>query len=165
MGIWFMTADQNIDILSQVEIRNARMGESKSLSDLAYRSKGYWSYEKDLLDSYRSQLEVFEEEIAAGSVCVAVRDEQILGFYAISSIPNVHRLYFMFVEPKYIGQGVGKALWTHAIGVAKMRGWNSISFSADSFAAEKFYKKQGCKPIGQRESVLGPLIELTFDLN
>jgi GNAT superfamily N-acetyltransferase len=70
----------------------------------------------------------------------------------------------MFVEPNYIGRGYGKALWQHAVFEAKSRGWSSLSFYADAYASEKFYKHQGCEVIGERESGMGRLIEMTFDL-
>ncbi len=148
-----------------MKIRKALAGESQILSELALRSKGYWPYEKDLLNSYKSELEVYEEDIAAGSVYVAVDDEYIIGFYALSSDLKNPRLYFMFVEPNYIGRGHGKFLWRHATSEAKSRGWSSLSFYADPYASEKFYKYQGCKVIGETESKLARLIEMTYVLN
>jgi hypothetical protein len=42
-----------------MKICKARRGESILLSELAFRSKGYWPYDKGALDAYRSELEVF----------------------------------------------------------------------------------------------------------
>lgn len=125
-----------------MEIRSARKGES----------------------SFLSELEVFEEDIVSGSVYVAESDKEIIGFYGLSSVPTEHRLYFLFVEPKYIGKGIGKALWGHAIASSKLRGWSSLTFFADPFAWKNFYKHLGCKVKGSRESILGPQIEITFDI-
>lgn len=147
-----------------MEICKARKGDSTLLSELAFRSKGYWPYEKEALNSYRSELEVFEEDIATGSVYIAIDNEHTVGFYVLSSDLKKPRLYFMFVEPKYIGKGYGKSLWQHAIFEAKSRGWTSLCFYADAYASEKFYKHQGCEVIGERDSELGRLIEMSFDL-
>jgi GNAT superfamily N-acetyltransferase len=147
-----------------MEILRARKGDSTFLSELAFRSKSYWPYEKEALYSYRSELEVSEDDIAAGSVYIAIESGHIVGFYALSSNLEKPRLYFMFVEPSHIGKGYGKSLWYHAIYLAKLRGWSSISFYADSYASEKFYKKQGCVVIGALDSKLGPLIEMSLVL-
>lgn len=148
-----------------MKIRYARAGESQTLSELAFRSKSYWPYDQDALNSYRTELEVFEEDITAGSVYVAVDGEHTVGFYALSSDLKKPRLYFMFVEPKYIGKGYGKFLWLHAILEAKSRGWNSLYFYTDAHASEKFYKHQGCIVIGEMESKMGILVEMSFALD
>lgn len=148
-----------------MKIRKALSGESQILSELAFRSKGHWPYEKEALNSYRSELEVFEEDIATGSVHVAIDNEHVIGFYALSSDLKKPRLYFMFVDPKYIGKGFGKFLWLHAISEAKSRGWSTLYFYADTYASEKFYKHQGCKVIGEMDSKLARLIEMAFALD
>ncbi|MGZ3798217.1 MAG: GNAT family N-acetyltransferase [Pseudobdellovibrionaceae bacterium] len=148
-----------------MKIRVALPGEASLLSDLAFRSKAYWPYEKLLLEGYRSELELFEEDIVVGSVYVATVKNSITGFYALSSDSKTQRLYFLFVEPSFIGLGHGKALWLHAISLARQRGWKSISFYADSYAVEAFYKYQNCQIIGSLNSKLGPLIEMKFELS
>lgn len=134
------------------------------MSDLALRSKSYWPYSKALIESYREDLEVFPEEIEAGAVFAMEQGEEIVGFYALSSSDKKQRLHFMFVEPNYIGKGLGKALWLHALSTAKQRGWRSLSFYADSYAAENFYKHQGCRTLSTLESKLGPLFEMYVEL-
>lgn len=147
-----------------MEIRKAKEGDSRLLSNLAFRSKGYWPYDSKKLESYRAELEVFEEDIAAGSVYVGIIDSSIIGFYALSADSEKPRLYFMFIEPNCIGKGYGKTLWLHAVSEAKSRGWTKIYLYADAYASEKSYKHQGCYPIGKLESKLGPLIEMCFNL-
>ncbi len=117
-----------------------------------------------MLESYRPELEVFEEDILAGSVYVGTIDEKIVGFYALSSDLQKQRLHFLFIEPSMIGHGYGKALWHHALSIANAKGWQSISFYADAYAANAFYKYQNCKVIGSMESKLGRLVEMAFEI-
>lgn len=147
-----------------MKIRAALPGEAALLSDLALRSKGHWPYERQLLQAYRDELEVFEADIAAGSIYVGTSENTIVGFYGLSSEPQKQRLYFLFVEPSQMGLGYGKSLWLDAISVARQRGWNSLSFYADSFAVKAFYQYQNCKPIGSLDSLLGPLTEMIFHI-
>lgn len=145
-----------------MHIRSAFPEEASILSELAFRSKSYWPYSKDQLENYKSELEVFKEDILCGSVFVLEADQKIIGFYGLSSDEQKQRLYFLFVDPGFIGQGYGKALWSHAVSIAKERGWQSLSFYADSYAVEAFYRYQHCKVIGSLESKLGTLTEMSF---
>ncbi|MGZ3775830.1 MAG: GNAT family N-acetyltransferase [Pseudobdellovibrionaceae bacterium] len=147
-----------------MNVRMALPHEASLLSDMAFRSKSHWPYQKDQLERYRFELEVFPEDIAAGSVYVGLIEKEIVGFYGLSSREDQQRLYFLFVEPFHIGKGYGKKLWRHAISVARQKGWKKISFYADSYAVEAFYKYQNCKVIGSLNSTLGPLVEMIFEL-
>ena len=145
-----------------MKIRPALRSEAVALSALAFRSKGYWPYAKDLLELYRPQLEIHEDDIAAGGTFVGVVDGLLIGFYKLSRIPA--RLEFLFVEPEWIGRGYGKRLWRHALMTARAWGWVKVELSADQFAAEKFYRHLGCRIVGEKASALGPLIEMEFEL-
>ncbi|MBO9666318.1 MAG: GNAT family N-acetyltransferase [Bdellovibrio sp.] len=147
-----------------MRIRSALQEEAQQLSELAFRSKSIWPYEKSALNEYRQELEVFKEDILADSVYVAEVNDNIVGFYGLSSESNKERLYFLFVEPSFIGKGIGKALWMHAVAKARDRRWTALSFYADSHAVDAFYKFQGCKIIGALDSKLGPLTEMKFKL-
>ena len=150
-----------------MQIRKALPDEAAALSDLAFRSKAYWPYDKNLLEDYKDELEVFKEDIQTGSVFViesATTPSEIAGFYSLSNEHEKQRLYFLFVEPTKIGQGYGKALWQHALKTAKEKGWSSLTFYADTYATEAFYKYQNCQQVGTLETKLGKLIELKFIL-
>ena len=145
-------------------IRLALPSEALVLSSLALRSKAHWPYDPVKLAAYRPQLEVFLEDIVAGSVFVAELDSRVVGFYALSSDPASWRLHFLFVEPKFIGRRFGKLLWLHALDSARGRGWRSLSFYADGYAVDAFYKYQNCRVVGQLPSDLGPLTLMCIDL-
>ena len=145
-----------------MNIRLAYSHEASICSELAFRSKSYWPYDKSLLEDYRSELEVFTEDIIAESVYVGTINEKIIGFYALSSDLKKQRLHFLFVEPSFIGLGYGKVLWKHAVSVAQKRKWQYFSFYADAYAAENFYNYQRCEIIGSLESKLGLMTELRF---
>jgi GNAT superfamily N-acetyltransferase len=141
-------------------IRKALPEEASCLSELAFRSKAYWPYDKTLLLKYCPNLQVDEEDILAGVVYVGIIDKKIIGFYGLSQGSNLNRLYFLFVEPEFIGQGYGKKLWDHAILNAKNKGWPTLTFFADEYAVNKFYQYMPCKIIGNLKTDLGILTEM-----
>ena len=110
-------------------------------------------------------MEVFTDDILSGSVFVLEVDQSVFGFYSLSSDTQKQRLYFLFVKPSFIGRGYGKKLWLHAVSKAKERGWKSLSFYADSYADEAFYKYQRRQVIGSLSSDLGPLTEMVFEIS
>jgi GNAT superfamily N-acetyltransferase len=145
-----------------MHVRAAFPNEAQDLTALALRSKAHWPFDPERLKRYRPQLEVHADDIRAGGVFVAVDEDRVIGFYALS--PNSERLYFLFVEPAFIGRGIGKLLWRHALATARGRGWTSITLYADRFAAAAFYRHQQGRVVGTMDSELGPLDELRFEL-
>lgn len=59
----------------------------------------------------------------------------------------------LFIEPKEIGKGYGKALWQYMIEVAKDLGIRTVHFHSDPHA-ENFYIMMGAKRIGEIESTV-----------
>ena len=70
-------------------------------------------------------LEVAGEDIIAGNVWIATgADEQSAGVVALASshAPGTLDLNKLFVEPRHIRGGVGRALPAHAVGEARPSG-------------------------------------------
>jgi predicted N-acetyltransferase YhbS len=72
----------------------------------------------------------------------------------------------LWIDPPYIGQGLGRILFREGVAKAKGLGWTGFTIAADPYA-EEFYKKMGAKRIGERESKLKkgfmlPLLEFNF---
>jgi len=118
----------------------------------------------------RVALEVSPGQIAAGNVWVATAaDGSLAGIVALapSEEPDTLDLDKLFVEPRRIRTGVGRALLTHAIIEARRRGANRLTILADPYAAG-FYERNGARRIGNAPSdaIPGrslPLYEVKID--
>ena len=135
-------------------IRPARAEEAGALSDLCFRSKAVWGYDAGLMALMPAALEVAPEEIADGNVWVATGvDGQIAGVVALApgDAPGVLDLNKLFVEPRHIRSGVGRALLSHAIAEARQRGAQRLTILADPNAAG-FYERNGAVQIGKAPS-------------
>ena len=62
----------------------------------------------------------------------------------------------LFVDPTFIGKGLGKKLWLNALDFAQAKGWSSFQILADPFAADNFYLPMGCEKIREVESSVRP---------
>ena len=110
------------------------------------------------------------EDIAAGDVWVATgADGQIAGVVALAAgdAPGALDLNKLFIEPRHIRSGVGRALLAHAIAEARRRGAGRLTILADPNAAA-FYERAGAVRIGEAPSDavpgrLLPLYEVRLD--
>lgn len=143
------------DAASTLRIRPARPEEADALSDLATRSKAVWDYDAAFLALCRTALRVKFENVLAWPYHVAERDGQLLGFYGFEPVPEGIGLDFMFVAPEAIGQGVGRALWDHAVATARALGYETLMVVADP-NAEGFYRRMGARTVGAQPSDLQP---------
>jgi predicted N-acetyltransferase YhbS len=137
----------------KLTIRPARPDEADALSDLSTRSKAVWGYDAAFLALCRTALRVKFESVQAWPYFVAERDGRVLGFYGFEPVPEGVGLDFMFVAPEAIGQGVGRALWDHAVTTARTLGHDTLVIVADP-NAEGFYRRMGARPAGAQSSDL-----------
>jgi GNAT superfamily N-acetyltransferase len=135
-------------------IRPARIGEAAALSDLCIRSKAVWGYDEWFMTQAREALQVRVEEIAAGDVWVATTvDGSIAGVVALAlgEQPDALDLHKLFVEPRRMRGGVGRALLDHATREARRRGATRLTILADPYAAP-FYERAGARRVGEAPS-------------
>ena len=155
---------------SPPRIRLARIEEASALSELCFRSKAAWGYDEAFMALVRVALEVNPAQIEMGDVWVATAaDGCVTGMVALgpSEQPNTLDLDKLFIEPRRIRTGVGRALLTHAFVEAKRRGANRLTILADPYAAG-FYERNGARLIGEAPSdaIPGrslPLYEVKLD--
>jgi ribosomal protein S18 acetylase RimI-like enzyme len=137
-----------------VMIRPARPGEAGVLSALASRSKAHWGYEGAFLDSVRQALTVSEADVVAAAVFVLEADGVAAGFYRIVGTPPQGELSDVWLEPTFIGRGLGRELFRHALATAAARGFVTLVIESDPHA-EGFYAAMGAQRIGERRSPFG----------
>jgi len=141
-----------------ITIRKARPDEAAELSDLAMRSKAYWGYSSKFMEACREELSVFRSDLESNRFYYVVAEHQgeIVGYYALEHLSNSEfELEALFVTPKHIGIGIGRALITHAKSRAKTAGGCILIIQGDP-NAESFYQAAGGKLTGKRESVSIP---------
>jgi len=139
---------------SPPSIRLARTDEASALTELCVRSKASWGYDEAFMALVRVVLVVIPEQIAAGDVWVGTAaDGSVTGMVALgpSSELDTIDLDKLFVEPRRIRTGVGRALLAYAIGEARRRGGKRLTILADPYAAG-FYERNGARLIGQAPS-------------
>ena len=155
-------------------VRAARPDEAQELSALALRSKGWWGYSASFLRACEAELTLTEADAAR---CVVIEvDGVVAGFHLLSASRGragvdgdgsaVGELDMLFVDPPFIGAGVGRILFEDARRRAAAAGWARLQIEADPHS-RTFYERLGAVQVGERlcRSIPGnslPLFELTL---
>lgn len=128
-----------------MRIRRADPGEAETLTALIMRSKAHWGYSQQQLDGWRSALTLSAEAISRDSVYCAEVDDALAGVMHLKLLNETEALLDdLFIEPAFIGAGVGAALWRHAVVVARQHGATAIVLDADRHAIP-FYQHMGAE--------------------
>ncbi len=141
-----------------IVIRNARRTEATELSGLAMRAKAYWGYSHEFMDACREELSVPQGNLENDRFCYVVAEHHgaIVGYYALERLSaSEFELEALFVEPKHIGSGIGRALITQAKKRAATAGGRTLLVQGDPHA-ENFYRAAGGRLTGRRESASIP---------
>lgn len=127
----------------KIILRRAHQAEAAALSALALRSKAHWGYNEAFMAACVEELTVTKADITKLDFVVAECDGAVIGFYALAKHSNARcELDALFVEPAYIGQGVGRLLMSNAIAAAQQYGAKILEIQADPNAAP-FYQAAG----------------------
>ncbi len=154
--------------IGSLKLRDARSDEARYLSDLSMRSKAYWGYSNEFMQSCADELAINKRGIEnpENHYVVALLDNKVVGYYSLEYIAEFEiELSALFVEPEHIGSGIGYQLMLNAKGLAVNLGAQKIIIQGDP-NAEKFYQSIGGEKIGSKESesIPGRFLPL-FEIN
>lgn len=138
----------------EVRIRRARPEEAETLTALIMRAKGYWGYDQSFLEMSRPILTLKSESIERDPVYCAEVEDTIAGVSYLKRLNEVEAcLEDLFVDPAFIGQGIGGLLWRHVVDQAKSMSATSLVFEADPHA-RPFYEHMGAVVEGYNDSAV-----------
>lgn len=148
--------------MKSVFIRHPKESEALVLTKLILRSKAYWGYSEEFLKSVEKELTVTEHYLKNAVAFVAELDSKIVGIVGLSLKKD--ELEFLFIEPDYIGKGLGKLLWNKFLSEIRSQGITSFKILSDP-GAEPFYQRMGAKRIGMAKSSVRmlPLLEFAVE--
>ena len=128
-------------------LRTADPKEADHLSALAMRSKAHWGYSAAFMTACKQELAVTPEKILddAFDYVLAENRQTVIGFYALERLSSSQfELEALFVDPMYMGQGIGLTLITHAKQHVVASGGHSLLIQSDPHA-EGFYLRAGAQ--------------------
>lgn len=136
-----------------VTIVRARSAHAGRLSQIAHAAKSYWGYPAQWIELWHNQLTITPSFIEGNEVWAAEVDGSLLGFYALCGELPCLKLEHLWVMPVAMQQGIGGALYRHALERAGARGAELLEIESDP-NAEGFYVKMGAETVGEVGYVL-----------
>jgi GNAT superfamily N-acetyltransferase len=138
-------------------LRGATVEDLAGLSELAMRSKAYWGYDDAFMEACRAELTVSEDRLHTEVIIVADESTGLgpIGYFALRVAPPASELMDLFVDPVWIGRGIGSLLWSRIVPAATTAGARWIDIEADPNAAD-WYERQGAQRVGTVPSLSIP---------
>lgn len=148
-----------------ISIRRVDPGEADQLTQLALAAKGHWGYPQHWMEIWTPQLNFDARFFEENESWAAEVDGKPVAFYTLLDKGEVAWLENLWVMPEFIGEGIGKVLFRHALELARLRGYKIFRLEADPNATG-FYEKMGMHKIAERKYELDgqqrllPLMEM-----
>ncbi|HWY77185.1 MAG TPA: GNAT family N-acetyltransferase [Verrucomicrobiae bacterium] len=139
-------ARQSSPILTMC-IKRSNPENALLLTEITFASKRHWRYPEHWIEEWRGLLTVEPSFISSHEVWEAVVDGTTAGYYALSPRSDGVELLHFWVRPEFIGRGIGRALFVHAVNKARELSARAIYIESDP-NAEGFYLRMGANRIG-----------------
>lgn len=134
-----------------MRLRKPEVNELGVLSDLIMRSKAVHGYDASFMAACREELTLTPEKVARGPTVVAELGGTPAGVAQLLSYDGEWHLELLFIDPKHMGQGIGRRLMAWAVEEARCLGVKELHIEADP-DAEAFYLKMGAVRQGEAPS-------------
>lgn len=120
-------------------IRRARRSDAATLTRIAHEK---------LIRLWAADLTVRPRSIERRPTYCAVQGRKVVGFYALSGARTTRELEHLWIDPAYIGRGVGTVLFTHLLRRLRTMRVTRLEIVSDP-NAEGFYRRMGARRVGR----------------
>ena len=127
---------------SAVLFRAPRPPEGERLREIAIASKAHWDYDLDFVRQWAARGDFSAEGLRAKEMQVAEVDGQVVAWAALLPRGDVICLDDLWVEPEWIGKGVGTLLFHWAVERGRALGGKRLEWQAEPNSVG-FYEKVG----------------------
>jgi GNAT superfamily N-acetyltransferase len=127
-----------------VTVRAATAADRPRLREVARASKGHWGYDAERLRTWADALEYPEHR----EHWVAECDGAVAGYASL--LPpegGACVLDDLWIDPPFIGRGIGSLLFAHAVARARALGAQTVRLEAEPNAVG-FYERMGARVVG-----------------
>lgn len=134
-----------------IEIHRALPEDADALTEIAITAKRHWNYPERWIQIWSPQLTFEPKEIGDANIFAATVNNVIAGFYRLTFHQPRAILEDLWVLPVYIGRGVGRTLFEHALSTCRSANIIALELDADP-NAQGFYEKMGMHKVAERQT-------------
>ncbi len=142
-----MDPDSGAASNSGAVLRPAAAADVDRLTEVALAAKRHWGYPERLIRLWMGELTVTPALLDRHRVWVAQVERRTVAFYALAGQPPALELTHLWVDPEWMGRGVGSELLDHALHTARAVGARELRIESDPNAVG-FYRRRGARVIG-----------------
>lgn len=124
------------------------MGDADALTAIAFAAKRHWGYPESWLRRWTEALTITPDYIVKNPTFVAAIGSEFVGFCAVQIKGGEAGLDHLWVQPSFMGRGIGRALFQHAEAIARESGAVRMTIVGDPHA-EPFYFHMGARLYGR----------------
>ena len=125
-----------------MRIRPARPDEGERLREIAIVAKSHWGYDLDDVRRWAAQGDFSPSGLRAKEVFVAEDEGRAVAWAALIARGDPMWLDDLWVDPEWIGRGIGSLLFRHVLDRARSLGGERVEWEAEPNAVG-FYEKLG----------------------
>ena len=134
-----------------IRLRDVRLDEIESLSQLCLRSKAVWGYDDAFMAACRAELTLHPADLQSTHLQAAAAETALVGLVQIKVVGQDADLLKLFVEPGRLKSGVGRMLLGWATARARSLHALRMIIEADPDAVP-FYQRMGAHLAGSAAS-------------
>jgi GNAT superfamily N-acetyltransferase len=125
-----------------VLIRAGTERDVPRLREIAVDAKAHWGYDRGQVEEWAQGGDFDPESLRAREVYVAEADGEPIGWASLIPRGEVGWLEDLWIDPSWIGRGVGRLLFEHVADRARSLGARRLEWEAEPNATG-FYERMG----------------------
>jgi GNAT superfamily N-acetyltransferase len=133
-----------------VHIRPPDPQEGERLREIAIAAKSHWGYDLDRVRQWVADGDFSAEGLRAKEFYVADAEGRAVGWASLITDDDVCVLDDLWIEPEWMGQGIGSQLFHHAADRARELGATRMEWEAEPHAVG-FYERMGARYVRDGE--------------
>ncbi|MBI5955044.1 MAG: GNAT family N-acetyltransferase [Chloroflexi bacterium] len=134
-----------------MKIERATLEQAAELTALTISAKRHWNYPEKWIQIWLPLLTVTANYIRENETWTAVQNERCIAYYSLKNDGGFLWLDNFWVLPEFMGQGIGRELFQHALERSRALGANTLRIESDP-NAQSFYEKMGARQVGEQHT-------------
>jgi GNAT superfamily N-acetyltransferase len=134
-----------------IAILRATPEHAEILTALTIAAKRHWNYPEEWIQIWLPLLTISPEYIRDNETWAVVQNDRCIAYYSLR--PDIGFLWLdnLWVMPEFIGKGIGKELFHHALERSRAREAPVLRIESEP-NAQVFYEKMGARKIGEHHT-------------
>jgi GNAT superfamily N-acetyltransferase len=134
-----------------ITIQRATPEQAAELNAVTLAAKRHWNYPEKWIQFWLPTLVISPEYIQENETWVAVQGDRCIAYYSLKEEDESLWLDNLWVLPEFMGQGIGRDLFQHALERSRILGATIMGVVSDP-NAQKFYEKMGARKVGEYQT-------------